>query len=295
MCIRDRLTGQLPHNNGMMGLAHRGFALRRPEQHLAQFLGRNGMETALCGIQHEGADVTALGYGQVLAQGAHSDAERAQEAVRFLSARTADSAPFFLSVGFSESHRAYAKHSDINPDFVQVPPCLPDTAETRADMADYMTSVREVDRCMGLVLDALRDSGLWEDTILLLTTDHGIAFPHMKCNLYDTGTGVTLCIKPAGNWCTPRALDALVSQLDVFPTLCDLLHLEKPDWLQGTSLLPLLLGEKEEVRGELVTEVTYHAAYEPLRALRTQRYTYIRRFDEEFCRPVLPNIDASPS
>lgn len=289
------LTGQLPHNNGMMGLAHRGFALRRPEQHLAQFLSRNGMETALCGIQHEAADVTALGYGQVLAQGAHSDAERAQEAVRFLSARTADSAPFFLSVGFSESHRAYAKHSDINPDFVQVPPCLPDTAETRADMADYMTSVREVDRCMGLVLDALRDSGLWEDTILLLTTDHGIAFPHMKCNLYDTGTGVTLCIKPAGNWCTPRALDALVSQLDVFPTLCDLLHLEKPDWLQGTSLLPLLLGEKEEVRGELVTEVTYHAAYEPLRALRTQRYTYIRRFDEEFCRPVLPNIDASPS
>ena len=95
------------------------------------------------------------------------------------------------------------------------------------------------------MLDALRDSGLWEDTILLLTTDHGIAFPHMKCNLYDTGTGVTLCIKPAGNWCTPRALDALVSQLDVFPTLCDLLHLEKPDWLQGTSLLPLLLGEKE--------------------------------------------------
>lgn len=289
------LTGQLPHNNGMMGLAHRGFALRRPEQHLAQFLGRKGMETALCGIQHEAADVTTLGYGQVLAQGAHSDAERAQAAVRFLSARTADSAPFFLSVGFSESHRAYAKHSDINPDFVQVPPCLPDTAETRADMADYMTSVREVDRCMGLVLDALRDLGLWEDTILLLTTDHGIAFPHMKCNLYDTGTGVTLCIKPAGNWCTPRALDALVSQLDVFPTLCDLLHLEKPDWLQGTSLLPLLLGEKEEVRGELVTEVTYHAAYEPLRALRTQRYTYIRRFDEEFCRPVLPNIDASPS
>ena len=72
------LTGQLPHNNGMMGLAHRGFALRRPEQHLAQFLGRKGMETALCGIQHEAADVTALGYGQVLAQGAHSDAERAQ-------------------------------------------------------------------------------------------------------------------------------------------------------------------------------------------------------------------------
>lgn len=171
------LTGQLPHNNGMMGLAHRGFALRRPEQHLAQFLGRKGMETALCGIQHEAADVTALGYGQVLAQGAHSDAERAQEAVRFLSARTADSAPFFLSVGFSESHRAYAKHSDINPDFVQVPPCLPDTAETRADMADYMTSVREVDRCMGLVLDALRDSGLWEDTILLLTTDPTTASP----------------------------------------------------------------------------------------------------------------------
>ena len=289
------LTGQLPHNNGMMGLAHRGFALRDPAQHLAQFLGRNGLETALCGVQHEAADVSTLGYGQVLAQGAHSDAERAEAAVRFLQERKPGGAPFFLSVGFSQSHRPYPAHSDIDPDFVRVPPCLPDTAKTRADMADYMTGVREVDRCMGLVLDALRDAGLWQETILLLTTDHGIAFPHMKCNLYDEGTGVTLCLKPAGDWCAPRVLDALVSQLDVFPTLCDLLRLEKPGYLQGTSLLPLLLGEKEEVRGELMTEVTYHAAYEPLRALRTKRWKYIRRFDARFCRPVLPNIDASPS
>ena len=193
------LTGQLPHNNGMMGLAHRGFALRDPAQHLAQFLGRNGLETALCGVQHEAADVSTLGYGQVLAQGAHSDAERAEAAVRFLRERKPGGAPFFLSVGFSQSHRPYPAHSDIDPDFVRVPPCLPDTAKTRADMADYMTGVREVDRCMGLVLDALRDAGLWQETILLLTTDHGIAFPHMKCNLYDEGTGVTLCLKPAGD------------------------------------------------------------------------------------------------
>ena len=289
------LTGRMPHNNGMMGLAHRGFSLSQPQQHLSHFLHAHGYETALCGVQHETHDISTLGYGKVLAQNVHTDAERAQQAVDFLSAPDRANHPFFLSVGFGQSHRAYLPHTDINPDFVAVPACLPDTVRTRADMADYMTSVREVDRCMGMVVDALKASGLWENTLLLLTTDHGIAFPHMKCNLYDTGTGVTLAIKPAGNWCTPRAVDALVSQIDVYPTLCDLMGLEKPGWLQGTSLVPVLMGEKEEVRAELATEVTYHAAYEPMRALRTRRYKYIRRFDAEFSGVVLPNVDAGLS
>ncbi len=88
--------------------------------------------------------------------------------------------------------------------------------------------------------------------------------------------------------------DALVSQIDLFPTLCELLDIEKPAWLQGRSLLPLLRGEAEEVNDEIFAEVTYHAAYEPQRCVRTRRWKYIRRYDGR-CQRALPNVDDSPT
>ena len=68
----------------------------------------------------------------------------------------------------------------------------------------------------------------------------------------------------------------------------------RPAWLEGRSLFPLVRGETDRVRDELFAEVNYHAAYEPLRAVRTTRWKYIRRYDERRA-PVLPNCDDSPS
>ena len=67
-----------------------------------------------------------------------------------------------------------------------------------------------------------------------------------------------------------------------------------PPWLQGESLLPLIRGEVDRVRDVLFAEATFHAAYEPQRAVRTTRWKYIRRFDGRD-RPVLPNTDDSLS
>jgi arylsulfatase A-like enzyme len=91
-----------------------------------------------------------------------------------------------------------------------------------------------------------------------------------------------------------RICDALVSHIDLFPTICDLLQIEHPSWLQGKSMLPLLRGEAEQIHHEIFAEVTYHAAYEPQRAVRTPRWKYIRRFQDR-PGPVLPNCDDSPS
>lgn len=84
--------------------------------------------------------------------------------------------------------------------------------------------------------------------------------------------------------------DALISQIDIFPTLCHLLEIDAPSWLQGHSFLPIVRGEVEAVHDAIFAEVTYHAAYEPTRAIRTERWKYIRRFDEH-AGPVLPNCD----
>jgi N-sulfoglucosamine sulfohydrolase len=98
-------------------------------------------------------------------------------------------------------------------------------------------------------------------------------------------------------------IDAMVSHIDIFPTICAYLGLEQPSWLQGRSILPLLESRADggmekmvtmEINEEIYAEVTYHAAYEPKRAVRTTRWKYIRNWDERR-RPVLPNCDKSLS
>ncbi|HKK48360.1 MAG TPA: sulfatase/phosphatase domain-containing protein, partial [Alkalispirochaeta sp.] len=97
-----------------------------------------------------------------------------------------------------------------------------------------------------------------------------------------------------GNPARGKVVDAMVSHLDLFPTLCELTGLPKPERLEGQSLLPLFKGEVDQIRDELYAEVTYHASYEPQRAIRTRDYKFIKRFADP-PRIVPVNIDGSPS
>jgi len=128
---------------------------------------------------------------------------------------------------------------------------------------------------------------------VISTTDHGIAFPAMKCHLTDHGMGVSLILR-GPQFRGGRVCGAMVSHVDLFPTVCELANLSTPKWLVGHSLKPLMDGTREEIREDLFGEVTYHAAYEPQRAARTRRWKYIRRFDDR-ARPNLPNCDDGPS
>lgn len=307
------LTGMNPHSAGMIGLAHRGFALKDPHQHLAKTLREHGYETTLCGTQHEiaASKVKELGYEHVLhtdipivgpapltpkqayERRATIDSTNASLAARHL--RQTRNRPFFLSFGLNATHFELPEpDSETEANYMQPPPTLPDNALTRRDMAGFYRMARQADHCFGIVLEALQQSKHRDDTLVIYTTDHGIAFPWMKCTLYDTGIGVALILRfPAGKY-GGTALDALVSHLDLFPTICEIAGLPKPEWLEGHSLIPLLEGQADSVREEVFAEVTYHAAYEPMRAIRTGRYKYIRYYGE-FDKVVKPNIDASPS
>ncbi len=86
-------------------------------------------------------------------------------------------------------------------------------------------------------------------------------------------------------------MDAMVSHLDLYPTICELLGVEPTHELHGKSLVPLVSRKQDELHDELFSEVTYHAAYEPKRAIRTKRYKLIKRFDPDFTTQVMPNCD----
>ena len=287
------LTGQYAHCNGMLGLAHRGFSLYNPQQHLVHTLRKAGYYSALIGEEHIAKDRNTIGYDHVLPiESFHADT-LAPAAIDVLARGLTQ--PFFLSVGFFETHREFMRpRSDNDANYVLPPAPLPDTPETRRDISNFKASAWELDQGMGKVFKALDDSGLTDNTLVICTTDHGIAFPRMKSNLTDHGIGVMLILRGPGGFANGQVCDALVSHIDIYPTICDLLGIETPPWLQGTSLLPLVRGEQEQVHDTIFAEVTYHAAYEPTRAVRTQRWKYIRRFDHHL-GPVLPNCDDSLS
>ncbi|MCO5223149.1 MAG: sulfatase, partial [Thermomicrobiales bacterium] len=285
-----------PHSAGMLGLAHRGFVLRDPSRHLARFLRSNGYHTCLAGHQHlTSGDPRKLGYETVYESGNGDAADVAPNAVSFLrQAQRGGGRPFFLDVGFDETHRPFHEAPVDAGRYVAVLPGLPDTVETRQDMARFHASLRELDRGVEMVLDELEASGQAENTIVILTTDHGPAFPGMKSTLTDAGIGVGLIVRAPGMTTPGTVIDALVSQIDLYPTICDVAGLERPAWLQGYSMVPLLDGRSKRIRDEVFGEVTFHAAYEPQRVIRTDRWTYIRRFEDQE-HPVLSNIDASPA
>src|SRR5690606_16763161 len=216
-----------------------------------RYLRDNGYQTVLGGIQHEvaGGRVETIGYQRVLTppEGAPRDIGIAESAAKFI--REHPGGPFFLALGLFNTHREFPELDEsINPDYLM--PLFPmyDSPEAREDMARFILSARIVDRCVGIVLDAVEAAGLADKTIILFTTDHGAAFPHCKSTLYDTGIGVATILRYPGNPMAGKVTDALVSQLDLYPTLCDLVGLQKPEWLQGRSLLPLLSGEVTKVR-----------------------------------------------
>jgi arylsulfatase A-like enzyme len=151
-----------------------------------------------------------------------------------------------------------------------------------------------MDDAVGAILNQLAASGLADNTLVISTTDHGIAFPAMKCNLTDQGWGVMLMMRGPGGFSGGKVCDAMVSQLDIYPTICEMLNIERPAWLTGKSMMPVIRGDAKEINDQVFGEVTYHASYEPKRAIRTQRYKYIRHFGGRKT-PVLPNCDDGPS
>jgi N-sulfoglucosamine sulfohydrolase len=287
------LTGLYCHNNGMLGLAHRGWALNDYGQHWVHALRRGGYHSTLIGEQHISVDPGVIGYDRLVEVDSNHAEKVAPLTIEAL--RSAPSEPWFMSVGFFETHRDFFAPTSVRDTLYSLPPAnLPDVTATRKDFAAFKTSARSLDQGIGAVLHALHDFGLVENTLVICTTDHGIAFPGSKATLFDRGLGVMTIIRGPHGFTGGKVIDAPVTHLDVYPTLCEVAAVEAPAWLQGTSLMPLVHGEVERLHEAIFAETTFHAAYEPQRAVRTERFKYIRRFDD-YPHPVLANCDEGPS
>jgi hypothetical protein len=202
------------------------------------------------------------------------------EADRFFRGHAEADRPFFVSIGFQEVHRNFGSVYDKKLlDKIQIPGYLPDLEITRKDIASFYENIRIADSAVGRILQAVKDSGFEENTLIYFTTDHGAEFPRAKMTLYDPGIKTSLIMR------YPRVIKAgmrvkdLVSHVDIMPTLLDAAGLEIPENVQGRSFWGLFTGETYIPRDEIFAQRTWHGGeYDPMRCIRTERYKYIRNW-----------------
>jgi len=285
------LTGRYPHNHGLIGLTHRGFRLNVDEPLLPALLAGAGYSTYLFGFQHESSDPSLLGYRKVFRAESNSCLHVTPLVLDFLAKNPKE--PFFLMIGFSETHRPFPEY-DGPIDDIEGFPYLPDVEEVRRDIAALNILVRRVDGKAGEILGAVDDAGLRENTLVTFTTDHGVAFPGAKATLFDPGIEIAMLMRGTGGFEGSKHIDALLSNLDFAPTILDLCGIPVPSKMQGRSILPVLRGEASKLYDQIFIEQTYHAAYDPLRGVRTEWFKYTRSFEE---RPFwfAPNVDGGLS
>lgn len=223
--------------------------------------------------------------------------------------------PFSFWFGSQNPHRPYERNSGeasgMDAGKVQVPGWLPDTPEVRRDILDYYLEVEQFDRQLGEIITLLKERGEYENTLIIITSDNGMPFPRAKANLYDSGAKIPLIMSLKGKINPGTLVDEFASLTDIAPSILELTGQEVPAEMTGTSLWPLLRGEKVNGRKMVFIERERHANVReaelgyPARGIRTDEYLYIRNYepdrwpagDPEVYHSVGPygDIDESPS
>ena len=188
--------------------------------------------------------------------------------------------PFFAQVQIFYPHRPFVRDTlhPVDPEAVNIPPYYPDQPLTRADWAWYLETVQQVDKAVGELMATLKEEGLLENTVVMFFGDQGRPHVRAKQFLYDPGTHTPLIVRWPGGQGAGTTDDRLVSNIDLAAASLTLAGIELPAWMQGQDFL----GAGALPRAELFTmRDRRDETVDRIRALRTQRFKYIRNFYPE--------------
>ena len=218
-------TGMYPHQNGQIGLAHRGYSMRPGLKTLPALLKAAGYRTGVLGKVHvkPGRDLP-FDFHQFNATGTRDVARTAKVADGFMHGGRGK--PFFLMVNLFDPHRPFENtfrglpKQPLGPDDVKPPPFLGvDAPEVRKEVAGYYNCAARADAGLGMLLRALARNGCEKNTIVMFLGDHGPPFPRAKLSCYEAGIRIPLVIRWPGRIEAGLVSDALVSTIDFLPTL----------------------------------------------------------------------------
>lgn len=305
------LSGLHSHANGMYGLQH---ATHKQSSHahiqgLPNLLREAGYRSACIGKYHVAPeasyhfDATPNQGGM----GSRSAVRLAENAERWI--REGGEKPFFVYLCFTDPHRAargfangpaYPGVTEVryDPAKVPVPPFLPDNAAVREDLADYYQSVSRMDQGVGRMMQALRNTGHLDDTLVIFLSDNGMPFPGAKTTLYDSGVRLPLIVRSPAQSKRGGRSRAMVSWADVTPTILEWTGAKAPPYpLQGRSFLSTVEGGEGAGFDEVYGSHQFHeiTMYYPMRMVRTRRYKYILNLAHALPYPFAADIYNSPT
>lgn len=134
----------------------------------------------------------------------------------------------------------------------------PTPAQTRRQREHYYANVTMIDAIMGRLVEALAHRGVLEDTVIVFTSDHGDCLNDhghsQKWTMFEPSVHVPGIVWGPGRGIAPRRCDSPVSLMDIGPTVLELAGVAPPEWMQATSLMPIVRGEREAVRERVFAE-----------------------------------------
>ncbi|MCA9120934.1 MAG: sulfatase [Planctomycetaceae bacterium] len=214
----------------------------------------------------------------------------------FLKQRTKGQ-PFSFWYGATEPHRSFkqgiGREHGLDPAKVIVPSFLPDTLEVRDDILDYCFEIQWFDQHLGRMLDELDAAGELDNTLVIVTSDNGMAFPRAKANCYEFGIHMPLAVAWPAFASGGRTVDDLVNLIDITATIYDVAQVDPPSEtpIAGHSIRNILASTKDGIVDperdavysgrERHSSSRFNSLSYPQRCIRTQDFLYIYNFRPE--------------
>lgn len=290
------ITGRYPHNNGKASELHQPISGHLPW--FPELLRDAGYYTALSGKHHMKSTAPKKGPAARPRAFDHTDRGRSEANsgghanwVSVTQNRPRDK-PFFFWFAAFDAHRDWDADNQWDkreygpmhqPKDVVVPPFLRDDEVTRNDIASYYNEVTRFDHFIGRVVDELEKQEELDNTLILVMADNGRPFPRAKTRLHDSGMRTALVAHWPNGIAKKGPATALVSAVDLAPTVLQMAGCSIPETVQGVSILPVLNGSEDSVRDYAFSEHNWHDYEAHGRSVRHGDFLLVRNF-----RPQLP-------
>ncbi len=323
------LSGVQNHTNGMYGLQHsiHHFTSFDNVKSLPVILTENGYRTGRVGKYHVAPDAVYK-FQEALSAGTANDpgslgrnAPKMAEISREFITKETDK-PFFLYFATDDPHRSNTNLPDGSPDFVNpgpnlfgnrkggyngvtaikytpeqviVPPFLPDNRQCREELAQYYQSVSRLDQGIGKLIQILKETGKYDNTVIIYISDNGMAFPGAKTTLYDAGMRLPCIVRDPAQSSKGIVNQAMISWVDITPTILDFAGVSTKEKFQGRSFKSILTGSSANGWDEVYASHSFHeiTMYYPMRVIRTRKYKFIYNIAHELQFPMALDLQKS--
>jgi N-sulfoglucosamine sulfohydrolase len=316
------LTGLHNHATGQYGLQHdfHHFSTFDSVKSLPFFLSKAGYKTARAGKFHI-APASVYPFDEVIYDGAANDMEsfarspvELAEMCREFLRNTRD--PFFLYFCLDDPHRGlpydtwpgpnrfgnrekpYPGVNEVRYDPAKfiVPPFLPDTEGTRKELAEYYQAVSRADQGVGRLMEILRSTGKYENTLIIYISDNGLAFPGAKTTLYEPGIQLPCIVRLPRGERKGTVSNSMISWCDITPTILDFAGVSEPKVpFHGRSFKKILLSGDELGWDEVYASHTFHGVtqFYPMRMVRGRKFKLIHNLASALTFPLARDLVAA--